>query len=80
MWHVYIIKCKSNKLYTGITNNIERRLAKHNSGKGGRFTRSWKPVKLIYSKKVRNRSSALKKEAAIKKLNRNEKLDLVKKY
>jgi putative endonuclease len=79
MWHVYIIRCKNNKLYTGITNSIERRLAKHNSGKGGRFTRSWKPVKLIYTKKVRNRSSALKREAAIKKLSRSEKLDLVKK-
>ena len=77
MWYVYIIRCKDSKLYTGITTNIARRLDEHNSGHGGRFTKFRKPVKLVYSKKVHNRSSALKKEAAIRKLKRSEKLALV---
>ena len=78
MWQVYIIKCKDDKLYTGITNNLDRRIAKHNSGRGGRFTRTRKPVSLVYSERVRNRSAALKREAEIRKLDRSEKLDLVR--
>ena len=78
MWQVYIIKCKDDKLYTGITNNLDRRIAKHNSGRGGRFTRTRKPVSLVYSERVRNRSVALKREAEIRRLDRSEKLDLVR--
>ena len=79
MWYVYILKCKDKKLYTGITTDIHRRLKEHNAGTGGRFTRFRKPVSLIYSEKAPSRSKALKREAAIKKLKREEKLALIKK-
>ncbi len=77
MWHVYIIECSDNKLYTGITTDIDRRLSEHNSGKGGRFTRHRTPVKLVYRQSAANRSEALKREAGIKRLSRNGKLDLI---
>lgn len=77
MWHVYILKCKDNKLYTGITKNLKRRLNEHRCGRGGRFTRIRTPVKLVYYKNTLNRSRALKKEAEIKKLSRKSKLDLI---
>ena len=78
MWFVYIIRCKDDKLYTGMTNDIERRIAEHNSGHGGRFTRFRKPVTLVYYCKVNSRSDALKREIAIKKLERSEKLELIR--
>ncbi len=78
MWHVYIVKCRDGKLYTGITNDIDRRLAEHNSGHGGCFTRARRPVKLVYFEKISGKSAALKKEIKIKRLNRNEKLELIK--
>jgi len=78
VWIVYIIECSDAKLYTGITNDINRRLEEHNSGSGSKFTRARKPVKLAYSEIVRTRSAALKREASIKKLSRKEKLDLIK--
>ena len=77
MWHIYIIQCKDNKLYTGITNDLDRRLEEHNTGHGGRFTRARKPVRLVYSEKAANRSKALKRESEIKKLERTEKLTLI---
>jgi putative endonuclease len=77
MWYIYIIECKDNKLYTGITNDIDRRVSEHNSGHGGRFTRYRRPVKLVYSQQVLNRSNALKREAEIRKLKRSEKLNLI---
>jgi len=66
MWHVYIIECKDDKLYTGITNNLNRRLSEHNLGNGGRFTKFRRPVKLVYYREVLNKSEALKKEIEIK--------------
>ena len=78
MWHVYIIECKDSKLYTGITTNIDRRVSEHNLGHGGRFTKYRRPVKLVYSQQISDRSSALKREAVIKKLNRSQKLNLIK--
>jgi len=77
MWQVYIIECKDNKLYTGITNNLNRRLSQHNSGHGGRFTKFRRPVKLVYHQEVSNRSQALRREIEIKKLSRRKKLSLV---
>jgi len=77
MWSVYIILCKDNKLYTGVTNDLNRRLLEHNSGHGGRFTRFRRPVKLVYYREASSKSTALKDEAEIKKLSRKEKLDLV---
>lgn len=75
-WYVYILKCKDGKLYTGITNNLERRLKAHNSGNGCRFTRCRIPVKLLYSEIALNMSEALRREARIKQLPRNKKIEL----
>ena len=77
-WHVYIIECKDAKLYTGITNNLERRLKQHNSGNGGRFTRYRTPVKLVYAEDCLTKPQALKREIAIKRLERPQKLALIK--
>lgn len=77
-WFVYILECADNSLYTGSTNNLEKRLAKHNSGKGAKYTRAHLPVKIVYSEKLANRSEANIREAAIKKLSRQEKLKLIK--
>ena len=78
-WHVYIIKCSDSKLYTGITNDLERRIKAHNSGNGGRFTKYRTPVELVLTEKVRTRPQALKREAAIKRLTREQKLELISK-
>ncbi|MFC1480398.1 GIY-YIG nuclease family protein [Candidatus Omnitrophota bacterium] len=77
MWYVYIIRCKGDKLYTGITKDLERRLSEHNSGEGARFTRSRLPVKLIYRERRPDRSKALKREAEIKNLTREKKIALI---
>ena len=77
-WHVYIIKCNDGKLYTGITNNLNRRIKAHNSGKGGRFTKCRVPVQLLFSKELPTKSDALKWEIQIKRLPRAKKLELVR--
>jgi putative endonuclease len=80
MYYLYILKCKDGSLYTGITTDLERRVTEHNeSSLGARYTASRRPVKLVYQKKFKNRSSALKAEAEMKKLKRAEKLKLIKK-
>lgn len=78
-WHTYIIECKDGKLYTGISNDIERRVREHNRGNGCRFTRCRIPVKLLYSEALLTKSGALKREAQIKGLSRREKLELITK-
>ena len=71
---VYIIKCSDSTLYTGITTNLKRRLEEHNhSPLGAKYTHGRRPVKLVYSKKFKNKSLASKEEARIKKLSRKEK-------
>lgn len=75
-WHVYILRCKDSKLYTGITNNLERRVKAHNSGNGCRFTKYRTPVELVYSEKAKSRPKALRREAKIKSLPRVKKLEL----
>lgn len=78
MYYLYILKCADKTLYTGITVDLERRLREHNNTKlGAKYTRARRPVKLVYSKKFRNRSLALKGENRIKKLSRSEKLSLI---
>ena len=78
MYHLYILKCADKTLYTGITVDLERRVCEHNSSKiGAKYTRSRRPVKLVYAKKFRNRSVALKAESKIKKLTRDEKIKLI---
>ncbi len=78
IWHAYIIKCKDGLLYTGITNNLDRRVKAHNSGNGCKFTKYRVPVKLVYSEICLTRSAALKREAGIKNLARDAKLKLIK--
>jgi len=70
---LYILKCCDGTFYTGITNDLVRRLDRHNSGEASRYTRSRLPVELIYKEGCRNKSSALKKECMIKALTREEK-------
>ncbi len=79
MYYLYILKCSDKTLYTGITVDLERRIKEHNDSKlGAKYTRARRPVKLVYSKKFRNRSSASKEESRIKNLSREEKLGLIK--
>jgi len=77
-WYTYIVKCKDGLLYTGITNNLDRRINAHNSGKGCKFTRYRAPVKLAYVEGCVTRSDALIREAGIKRLTRVAKLKLIK--
>ncbi len=80
MYYLYILKCADRTLYTGITVDLSRRIEEHNDSKlGAKYTRARRPVKLVYSKKFRNRSSASKAESRIKDLSREEKLGLIKK-
>ena len=79
MYYVYLLECKDGTLYTGITTDLKRRVIEHNSGKlGAKYTSSRRPVKMVYSKKFKDRSVASKEEARIKKLKRSKKLELIK--
>ena len=78
--YVYILKCRNGMLYTGYTNNIERRLSEHNRGTASKFTRSRLPVTLSYLEKVNNRTLAMKRELRIKRLPRIKKIELCKLY
>ena len=73
---VYLLRCGDGSLYTGITNDLSQRLRSHQRGTGGAYTRSRRPVSLAYHETVRGRSAALKREAAIRRLSRAEKLAL----
>lgn len=75
-YFVYLLECKGGSLYTGITTDVERRFWEHKTGKGGHFTRSHKIIRVVYTEAQPDRSTALKREVAIKKLSRIEKLAL----
>lgn len=77
MWFVYILLCKDGSLYTGVSNNPQKRFLDHKNGKGGRYTRSHKPLKLVYSEKMANQSEALKRERQIKEWNRIKKIRIL---
>ena len=77
MWFCYILECSDGTLYTGITNNLENRILKHNSGKGSKYTRGRTPVVLKWSLKVNNRSEEYKEEYRIKQLSRIEKIEII---
>ncbi len=76
-WLVYIILCSDNTLYTGITNNMEKRWAMHEEGKGAKYFRGRRPEKLAYLEEGHTRSSATKREMEIKKLSRTQKCRLL---
>ena len=77
MWYVYILECRDGTLYTGITNNVNKRLIAHNKGKGAKYTRSRLPVKLRALFNAEDRSKASKEEYRIKQLSRAEKMKLI---
>ena len=76
-WYVYMLRCGDGSLYTGSTTDVERRLREHQGGTGARYTRSRPPVTLAYAEEAPDRSAAQRREAAIKKLSRVQKLKLI---
>ena len=80
MWNLYILKCSDESFYTGITTNIERRVKEHNSSpKGSKYTRTRRPVKVIYVREYETKPEAAQEEYRIKKLTRQKKMELIKK-
>lgn len=77
---VYMLRCKDGSLYTGWTNDLEHRLAMHNSGRGAKYTRGRGPLKLVYSEELPDKEAALRRECAIKKLRREQKLALLQSW
>ena len=77
-WHVYILRCADDTLYTGITTDLARRLEEHNCGsKGARYTRARRPVEMVYSESVEDRSKAAQREYAIKQMSQVQKIGLI---
>jgi putative endonuclease len=77
-WFVYVVRCRDGSLYTGISTDVSARLGVHNAGRGARYTRSRRPVRLVHVEPARSQSAALRREAAVKKLSRADKLLLVR--
>ena len=77
MNYTYIVQCNDGSLYTGWTKDLGRRVETHNLGKGARYTRSRRPVRLVYYEEYDSEEEARKREYAIKRLNRKEKMDLI---
>lgn len=77
-WVVYLLRCADGSLYTGATNDLARRLAQHQSGRGARYTCARLPVVLVHSERAGDRSGALRREAAIKRLRRKQKVALLR--
>ncbi len=79
MWQVYILKCADRTFYTGITTDVNRRVKEHNSSMlGAKYTQARRPVKLVYSRRLKNKAAAAKEEWRIKKMSRTEKRKLIK--
>ncbi len=76
-WFVYILRCRDGSLYTGVSTDVTARVAAHNAGRGARYTRARLPVELLHVERKRDRSSALRREAALKALPRSEKLAVI---
>lgn len=76
-WTLYILKCKDDSLYTGITNDLNKRITDHENGTGAKYTRNRGPFKLMYRENHDNRSLASKREYEIKKMTRDEKEKLI---
>jgi len=77
-WFIYLIRCKGGQLYTGITTDVQRRLAEHQSGKGAKYLRGRGPLQLVFQQSVGSRSDALKMEAAFKKLPKAAKEEFIR--
>ncbi len=78
-WYVYMLRCKDNTLYTGMTDDVARRLQAHNAGTGAKYTRGRGPLTLVYQEACATKSDALKREYAIKRLTRAQKEILIQK-
>lgn len=76
-WRVYILRCGDGSLYTGVTNDLERRLALHESGRGAAYTRGRLPLTIVYQEAADGRGQALRREAQLKRLTRKAKLSLI---
>lgn len=80
MYTVYILECADGSLYTGITNDLPKRLAAHLAGKASHYTRAHQAVRIVYTERKRTKGNALKREYAIKQLTKAEKLGLISTY
>lgn len=78
--YTYILECADGTLYCGWTNHLKERVAAHNAGKGAKYTKSRRPVILVYYEEYETKSEALRREAAIKKLSRQEKLRMIRQF
>ena len=78
MNYTYILKCKDGSLYTGWTNDLEQRVAAHNTGKGAKYTKARRPVELVYFEEFETKEQAMKREDSIKQMARKDKLELVR--
>ena len=72
-WYVYILRCADDTLYTGITNNLDRRLKAHNAGTASKYTRVRRPVDMVYREEVETKGDALRRELQIKSMSRSQK-------
>lgn len=79
MNYTYILKCSDGSLYTGWTNDLDKRLKAHNEGKGAKYTKGRRPVELLYYEKFETKEEAMSREFAIKRMSRQEKLTLIEK-
>ena len=78
MWFVYLLQCEDGSIYTGATNDIKKRFDAHKNGRGGRYTRLHKPIRILYSERFRTKGKSLSREAEIKSWPREKKLKLIK--
>lgn len=78
MNYTYMVKCRDGSLYTGWTTDVERRIKEHNEGRGAKYTRSRRPVELVYYEAFETKAEAMRREYAIKQLSREEKEKLIK--
>jgi len=79
IYYIYILRCRDGSLYTGWTNDMAKRIEAHNKGQGAKYTKGRGPVELIYHEEYSNKSEALKREYAIKRLSKAQKLELIQK-
>ena len=77
-WFLYILKCADQSLYTGVTKDIERRFKRHSEGKGARYTRTRRPLEIVYREVCKSRTEALTRECVVKALPKAKKLVLIK--
>lgn len=77
MNYTYIVECSDGTLYTGWTNNLEKRMEAHNAGKGAKYTKTRRPVKLVYQEQFETKEEAMSREYQIKQLSRKEKFKLI---